>query len=378
VSRYKTLWQSNWDTPLSYRDFQYELQYTEAKGLGFETGVGRRDPSGVIKIGGLYYVWYTYFKDMNPPVGFEKADETSRAVTWDLCTIWYATSPDGVNWTEKGEAVPLGPKGQFDDRSVFTPDILVAEGKYYLFYQAVSFPYTQRTQNVIGMSWADSPDGPWHRHPKPILTTGEPGQWVDPSLILPEERKNFGWPITKKSDWDGHKIHDPTLIVRGGKYHLYYKGQPFGKSQRLPPGERCADKELGVPISQGVAIADRPEGPYVKSPLNPVVVAGHESIFWPHGTGVACLMVQGPEAGTIQYAPDGVNFYVMATVDEWPEAAGLYRPGCFADILKRPGEGATWGICHMLRYGKNNFWPGLERVDFVKKKHDFKPKFHRH
>ena len=132
-----------------------------------------------------------------------------------------------------------------------------------------------------------------------------------------------------------------------------------------------------MPVSQGVAMAENPEGPYEKSPLNPVVVGGHEAIFWPHGTGVACLVVQGPEAGTIQYAPDAINFYVMATVDDWPEAAGLYRPGCFADILERPGEGASWGLCHVLRYGPDSFWPSLVRVDFVKKQHQFKAKFHR-
>jgi len=159
VARYKNLWLSNRDSSLSFRDFQYELKYTEAEGLGFEKGICRRDPSSVIKVGNLYYIWYTYFKDLNKPVGFEAADETRRAVTWDLCTIRYATSPDGVHWTEQGEAVPLGPKGAFDDRSVFTADVLVADGKYYLFYQAVSYPYTQRTQNVIGMRWAGSPNG---------------------------------------------------------------------------------------------------------------------------------------------------------------------------------------------------------------------------
>ena len=133
VARYKTLWQSNWDSALSFRDFQYDLKYADAKNLGFEKGVCRRDPSSVIKIGDLYYIWYTYFKGMRRPVGFEAADETHRAVTWDLCTIWYATSPDGIHWTEQGEAVPLGPKRAFDDRSVFTADILVADGKYYLF-----------------------------------------------------------------------------------------------------------------------------------------------------------------------------------------------------------------------------------------------------
>jgi hypothetical protein len=216
------------------------------------------------------------------------------------------------------------------------------------------------------MSWAESPDGPWHRHPTPILATGKPGAWVDPSEVPKESRRNYGWPITKESEWDGHKVHDPTLIVRNGKYMLYYKGQPFGEAMRSE--RRRADVEYGLPLAQGVAIADKPEGPYIKSPLNPIVCAGHESVFWPHGTGVACLMIQGPEAATIQYARDGLNFYVMSHIDDLPLAAGVYRPGRFADIVNSPGEGISWGLCHRPRgVEKDDWWPCLMRFDCVKK-----------
>jgi hypothetical protein len=39
---------------------------------------------------------------------------------WLNADIWYATSPVGVHWTEKGPAVKRGPKGSWDDFSVFT------------------------------------------------------------------------------------------------------------------------------------------------------------------------------------------------------------------------------------------------------------------
>ena len=35
------------------------VRYSPAKGLGPEPGVMRRDPSDIIKVGDLYYVWYT-------------------------------------------------------------------------------------------------------------------------------------------------------------------------------------------------------------------------------------------------------------------------------------------------------------------------------
>ena len=52
-------------------------------GIGKEQGVMRRDPSDIIKVDDLYYVWYS---------------KGPLRTGYDA-TIWYATSPDGVNWT---------------------------------------------------------------------------------------------------------------------------------------------------------------------------------------------------------------------------------------------------------------------------------------
>ena len=57
-------------------------------------------------------------------------------------TIWYATSPDVHTWTEKGESLVRGPVGNWDEQSVFTPSILVAKGRYYLFFTAVPKPFS--------------------------------------------------------------------------------------------------------------------------------------------------------------------------------------------------------------------------------------------
>ena len=49
---------------------------------------------------------------------------------------------DGWTWKEQGIAVKRGEKGAYDDRSVFTPEVMEWKGKYYLCYQAVKSPYT--------------------------------------------------------------------------------------------------------------------------------------------------------------------------------------------------------------------------------------------
>lgn len=336
---------------LKYEDdneFYTEFGYSDAVGLGHEEGVTRRDPSGVIKVGSLYYVWYTRTPKGPAPVGFARSTDKLRAFTWDLATIWYATSPDGKTWTERGQAVGRGPKGSFDERSVFTTDILVANGRFYLFYQAVPEPYKWKTHYVVAMSWADSPDGPWRRAPQPVLTTGEPGEWLEESKVDKEPR--WSWPVKVRGAWDSHAVHDPTLIVRDGKYWLYYKGHPMGGR----------DKKWDIPIAWGVAIAEKPEGPYVKSELNPVIFGGHEVIIWPYRKGVCVLVVQGPEKNTVQYSEDGLNFHIKAHVEDIPRAAGVYRVGNFTDTNIEPGQGITWGLSHVTKPGH---WPYLRRFD---------------
>ena len=108
----------------------------------------------------------------------------------------------------------------------------------------------------------------------------------------------------------------------------------------------------------GVAIADKPEGPYIKSKYNPVIVGGHETIVWPYRNGVCPYLSEGAEGRSIHFAEDGINFYPVAHGVPLIEAAGTYRVGGFTDTDVSPGQGITWGICHKL--GK---WNYLERFD---------------
>lgn len=43
----------------SENELYARFSYQPIKGLGYEKGVHRRDPSSIIKVGDLYYVWYT-------------------------------------------------------------------------------------------------------------------------------------------------------------------------------------------------------------------------------------------------------------------------------------------------------------------------------
>ena len=173
------------------------VSHSPLEGIGAEPGVMRRDPSDVIKVGDMFYVWYS--KGTISP-GYD-------------ATVWYATSADGHNWTEKGQAIAKGEPGSWDGASVFTPNILVAKGRYWLFYTGTFNDYHKKPFNPdskIGLAVSDSPDGPWERLPNnPIL-------------------KNSNDP----AQFDSHLVDDACLLIRNGKYYFYYKGRQLGKSAR--------------------------------------------------------------------------------------------------------------------------------------------------
>ncbi len=288
------------------------IRYSAAEGIGAEVGVMRRDPSDIIKVGNTYYVWYTKGHQSD---GYN-------------ATVWYATSPDGRAWTEKGEALARGPQGSWDEQSVFTPNILVAEGKYWLFYTAAPKPFTnignKVTKTAIGVAVADTPDGPWRKlDANPVLQTSE-----DPNRF------------------DSVRVDDACLIVREGKYWLYYKGRQWNNTP--------ANTEMGV------AIAAEPGGPYIKHVGNPVIGGGHEVLVWPFGTGVMALVNIGPQgiARTLQHASDGLTFSKRQDLQTVPSAPGAYRSEAFTDSGK--GGLPEWGI-HIG--SKKGFLPFLERFD---------------
>ena len=113
----------------------------------------------------------------------------------------------------------------------------------------------------------------------------------------------------------------------------------------------------GREIRWGVAMADAPEGPYRKSPYNPVTNSGHEVCVWPYKGGIAALLTtDGPEKNTIQYASDGINFEIMAVLKGTPEALGLFRS---QHPDTHPLEGIGWGLCHVYKDG----WQYIRRFE---------------
>ncbi len=306
-------------------DWYCEFRYENCTGdFEPEEGVHRRDPSSVLLIDGVYYTWYS--KSYGAHVGFGTGDLDAKVFPWDYTEIWYATSTDAVKWKEEGIAVGRGPKGSYDERSVFTPEILHHDGMFYLVYQCVENPYVNRVKETISMAIADNPHGPWKKVDGPILQPSTNGVWkgdVDNRFLVEEQ-----------GDFDSHKTHDPVLFYFNDKYYLYYKGERMGEQMYMG----------GRETKWGVAISDQPEGPYVKSEYNPISNSGHETLLWQYKGGMAGLLcTDGMERNTMQYAKDGINFEIMGGIKGTPEAAGPFRTPNTDD---RPLAGVEWGLTH--------------------------------
>ncbi|MGB5668479.1 MAG: family 43 glycosylhydrolase [Maribacter sp.] len=308
--------------------------------LEFEEGVIRRDPSAVIEVDGKYYVYYT--KSVGKSFGFHTGDPSKKVFPWDLSEVWCASSKDGWTWKDEGLSVGRGADGSYDDRAVFTPEVLAHNGKYYLVYQVVKAPYANRVKNKVGMAIADSPLGPWEKLDAPILEPADNGAWLG--------EKDNRFKVIEKGDFDSHKVHDPCLMFYKDKYYLYYKGERMGEEHYLG----------GREIKWGVAIAEEPEGPYVKSAFNPITNSGHEVCVWPYKSGIAAMLTSdGPENNTIQWSPDGINFEIKSHIGgrtKPPHAAGLVRS---LNTETNPLAGLEWGLC----FDHKNGWDYIRRFE---------------
>ncbi len=289
---------------LTNQDSKVTFEYSNVIGIGHETGCTRRDPSDVIKVDDTYFVYYT---KINGHYGGY----------WG--TLWYATSTDeGYTWKEQGEILGLGNKGKFDSQATFTPNILFAKGKYYLYYTGVKptpgnkegkFENNSTTDiTALGLAVSDSPKGPFTR-------TSE-----QPILKISAEPEKF----------DSYRIDDAALLYRNGIYWLYYKGRSRSHGQGGP-----------AHTQMGVAYSNKPEGPFVKLD-RPILAGSHEVMIWPQGTGVAAL---ASISSTLEYAADGVDFSskkMAFKAENRPHAPGAYRPDLTNSVVI--GEGLKWGI----------------------------------
>lgn len=123
----------------------------------------------------------------------------------------------------------------WDGDVTHNPNILRHGGRYFLFYMGNhgdgrSYPMHRNNQRV-GLAVADRPEGPWKRFDAPIID-------------IAQDRGAF----------DSLCVTNPAACVRpDGGVVLIYKAVQY-----------IEGKPMGGNVRYGVAMADKPEGPYIK------------------------------------------------------------------------------------------------------------------
>lgn len=151
----------------------------------------------VLKDGSVYKCWYTGWNGEIRHLGKGISDKINFR-------IGYATSSDGVQWTEvKGDAgagavLGLGEKGDSDELAVEDPFILKENGSYRMWYVG----YDGKKRKIHE---AVSKDGVTWTKIGVVLDAGSAGAM------------------------DESGLRSPVVIKRAGQYELWYQGESISK-----------------------------------------------------------------------------------------------------------------------------------------------------
>jgi len=226
------------------------------------------DPS-ILKDGADYYMTFSSF-DAYPGL-----------------VVWH--SRDLVNWQ------PVGPALVKNVGSVWAPDLVKHQGRYYIYFPGIG-PGSVRSNYVV---WADDIRGPWSDPVDLKIGRIDPGHiaagdgrrylFLSGGFMVPlapdglsvtaEMKKVYdGWQYPDEWVVEGFAQEGPKMLKRGGYYYMV-----------LAEGGTA-----GPPTSHMVVAARSTsiEGPWENSPYNPIIRTRSASERW-WSKGHATL-VEGP------------------------------------------------------------------------------------
>lgn len=194
-------------------------------------------PSCILYDGSTYHKWYGGYDEIYARIG-------------------YATSPDGITWTEYAgnPVLDVGPAGSWNDESVEVPYVLFDGSTYHMWYSGYD-----GTNSSIG--YATSTDGiTWTPYAgNPIMVKGPAGSWAETSIWSPCVRFDgstyhmwfTGWNasaficigyatsadgmiwteyadnpvlIPDVGNWDKQRVEVPDVLFDGSVYHMWFTG----------------------------------------------------------------------------------------------------------------------------------------------------------
>lgn len=177
----------------------------------------------------LYHIFYARWKKEHYFTGWVTHSEIAHGVS---------KKPEGP-YTFKDIALPARGAEYWDGLCTHNPTVKEFDGKYYLYYMGntgdgkamQNLNFIHRNNQRIGVAWADTPNGPWHRNDTPLVDVSR-DENADDALMTSNPS------VTK---------------MRDGKYLIVYKA--VAKHKPMP---------FGGPVTHLAAIAETPKGPITK------------------------------------------------------------------------------------------------------------------
>jgi GH43 family beta-xylosidase len=210
------------------------------------------------------------------------------------------TSPDLVNWTDRGWA--LRKEDSWGERDFWAPEVIAKDGLFYMYYtvqericvatsasplgpfkQTVQEPMTPETIRIDPHVFRDD-DGKYYFYYVAFNNGNEIwGAELNPDLLTinPNTMRRM---IAPDQDWEKHRANvneGPFVIKHNGTYYLTYSGS------------HVESPYYGV----GYATAPHPLGPWTKYPYNPIL----KSTSYVHGPGHHCITA----------SPDGTQLVIV-------------------------------------------------------------------
>ncbi len=184
--------------------------------------------------------------------------------------------------------VALHSKFEDDQWSIWGGSVVKGDDElYHMFYS--------RWKKDLGWAW---------------VTNSEIAHAVSSTPVGPFKFKDIALPARGNNYWDGLCTHNPTVKKIAGKYYLYYMGNTGDGKVTSSPGNEKLNPIHRNNQRIGVAVADGPNGPWVRSDKPLIDVSADEN-------SLDALMVSNP---SVTQRPEGGYLMVY-------KAVGKRKPG---------------------------------------------------
>lgn len=303
---------------------------------------GYRGQLAIMQDGSLYKMWYSGGPDGDGP--------------WQT---GYATSTDGLDWTiyPGNPVLQAGGVGDWDEMESDGPTVILDGGVYKMWFHGCNGDYS-----ICSIGYATSTNGiDWTKYgSNPVLTPGISGTWDAGAIVWPYAVKNGGayylWydsngqiGLATSSDgiswtksisnpvlttgWDGSGVGGQTILLEGSTYKMWFRSGT-GENIGIGYAESTDGINWTTPYSNPVL---RPGSPNMLIDVN----YAHDWVYATTAPGASIVITVANGAGGIKATVSGQsNFqgYFGSWEAGWDPEQPDIQPG---DIVSASAAGET-------------------------------------